>query len=146
MKPFAENRRARHDFEILEPLEGGLSLLGHEVKSIREGGAKLAGSYISIENGELWLRKVHIAPYSKAGGIKEYDPERERKILVTASELRSLLGKMSQKGLTLVPLSLYPRGRHIKLSFALCRGRKSFDKREKLKQRDLDREIRSEGY
>lgn len=142
MKPFAENRRARHDYEILETLDGGLVLSGHEVKSIREGGAKLSGSYLGFDGGELWLKKAHIAPYGKAGNIKDYDPERERKVLVTTQELQNLFGKMSQKGLTLVPLSLYPRGRHIKLSFGVCRGRKSYDKREKLKRRDIEREIR----
>jgi len=143
MKAFAENRRARHDYEILENFDGGLQLLGHEVKSIRDGGAKLVGSFLGLDRGELWLKKAHIAAYSKAGGLKEYDPDRPRKVLLTKPELIGLEGKISQKGLTLVPLSLYPRGRHIKLSFGLARGRKAHDKREKLKRRDIDREIRA---
>ena len=144
MKSFAENRRARHDYEILDKFEAGLQLLGHEVKSIRDGHAKIVGSYLSFYKDELWLRGAHIALYKKAGGVKDYDPERERKVLLNKNELESLAEKLGQKGLTLVPLSLYPRGRHIKLSFGLCRGRKDYDKREKLKQRDIDREIRRE--
>lgn len=143
MKPFAENRRARHDYEILETFEAGLQLLGHEVKAVREGNAKLVGAHLAFDNGELWLRGTHIAPYSKSGGLKDYDPERPRKMLLLKRELDSLEGKLRQKGLTLVPLSLYPRGRHIKLSFGLCRGRKAHDKREKIKKRDLDREMRA---
>ncbi len=143
MKPYAENRRARYDYEILETFDGGLVLLGHEVKSIREGGANLAGAYLSLSEGELWLKHAKIRPYSKAGNITDYDQERERKVLVTHKEIEEIIGKTSQKGLTLVPLSLYPRGRHIKLSFALARGRKTHDKRSKIKRKDLDREIRT---
>lgn len=142
MKPYAENRKALHDYKILEKFEGGLSLLGHEVKSIRTGGAKLQGSYLRLDRGELWLLGAHIAPYAKAGKLAAYDPKRDRKVLVTKKELHTLAGKGQQKGLTLVPLSLYPRGQHIKLSFGVARGRKMRDKREKIKKRDMEREIR----
>ncbi|MBI4138744.1 SsrA-binding protein SmpB [Candidatus Uhrbacteria bacterium] len=142
MATFAENRKARHDYDILETFDGGLVLLGHEVKSIRSGGAKLAGTYLAFRADELWLVGAHISPYAKAGPLPGYDPTRDRKVLLERRELSSLQGKIKQKGLTLVPLSLYPRGRHIKLSFGLARGRKAADKREKLKKRDIDRELR----
>ena len=139
MTTFADNRKARHDYETLETFEGGLELLGQEVKSVREGGAKLAGSYVRIQKGELWLTGCRIAPYSKAGRLDTYDPERMRKILITKKEMQELVGKTAQKGLTLVPFSLYARGRHIKLSFGLARGRKAHDKRDVIKQRDVKR-------
>ena len=142
MKPYAENRKALHEYEILEKFEGGLVLLGQEVKSIRNGGAKLQGAYVKLNRGELWLMGAHVSPYAKASRLVSYDPLRDRKVLITKREMNSLFGKDQQKGLTLVALSLYPRGRHIKLSFGLARGRKAHDKREKIKQRDLDREIR----
>ncbi|HEU0051017.1 MAG TPA: SsrA-binding protein SmpB [Patescibacteria group bacterium] len=140
MKPYAENRKAMHDYEILEKFEGGLVLDGNEVKSIREGGAKLLGAYLQLFQGELWLIGAHVSAYSKQGKTDGYDPTRRRKVLVHTKELNQLFGKTQQKGLTLVPFSLYPSGRRIKLSFALCRGKKAFDKREKLKERDLTRQ------
>lgn len=129
-----------HDYEILEKFEGGLVLDGNEVKSIREGGAKLLGAYLQLFQGELWLIGAHVSAYSKQGKTDGYDPTRRRKVLVHTKELNQLFGKTQQKGLTLVPFSLYPSGRRIKLSFALCRGKKAFDKREKLKERDLTRQ------
>jgi SsrA-binding protein len=140
-KFFAENRKARHEYEILEKYEGGLELRGSEVKAIREGGAKLDGAYVKLLKAECWLIGAHIRPYTKSARNEELDPDRSRKILVHKKELHDLFGKTQQKGLTLVPFSLYPSGRQIKLSFALCRGRKDHDKREKLKARDLDRDV-----
>lgn len=142
MDAYAENRKARHDYETLERFEGGLALLGHEVKAIRMHGATLTGSYLSFQNGELWLVGSSISAYAKAGHLDAYDPRRPRKVLLHKPELASIYGKIQQKGLTLVPFSLYPRGRHIKLSFGVCRGRQSYDKRQRLKARDIDREIR----
>lgn len=142
MAVFVENRKARHDYETLETFDGGLVLLGHEVKSIRNGGAKLVGAYLVLRKSQLWLIGMRIAPYVKAGKLEGYEPERDRKVLMHRRELASLQGKIQQKGLTLVPFSLYPRGHHIKLSFGLCRGRSSYDKREKLKGRQIDREVR----
>ena len=142
MKPYAENRKARHEYEILEEFEGGLALDGAEVKSVREGGARLAGAYLQPFRGELWLFGSHISPYSKQGRRLNHDADRKRKVLVHKKELRHLFGKTQQKGLTLVPLAFYPVGRRIKISFALCRGRKQHDKREQLKQRDLERQMR----
>ena len=142
MKPYAENKKAFHDYEVLEKFEGGLSLTGDEVKAIREGGAKLAGTYLQVFRGELWLIGAHIAPYSKQARIEGYDPTHSRKILVHQKELAYLAGKTQLKGLTLVPFSLYPSGRRIKISFGVCRGKKAADKREKLKERDIERQIR----
>ncbi|MFA4953973.1 MAG: SsrA-binding protein SmpB [Patescibacteria group bacterium] len=140
-KFFAQNRKAGYDYEILEKFEGGLVLTGAETKSVRTGGAKLDGAHLAVTRGELWLLSSHIRPYSKAGRSDGYDPERSRKVLVHAREVEYLAGKTLEKGLTLVPFSLYPAARRIKLSFALCRGRKAHDKREKIKSRDLDRQL-----
>lgn len=145
MPIFAENRKARHDYETLETFDAGLQLLGHEVKSVRAGGAKLTGAYLHLNRGELWVSGMRISPYAKAGKLADYNPERNRKVLMTRSEINALLGKTQQKGLTLVPFSLYSRGRHIKLSFGLCRGRKAYDKREKLKKKDIERDMRKES-
>lgn len=139
-KNFTENRKARHDYESLEKYQAGLVLTGGETKSIREGGAKLEGSHLVLHGGELWLLGTHIKPYSKAGRIEGYDPTRSRKVLIHKKELRYLAGKIQEKGLTLVPFSLYASGRQIKLSFGLCRGRKAHDKREHIKSRELDRQ------
>lgn len=142
MPLYAENRKARHEYEILEKYEGGLVLLGSEVKAVREGGAKLEGSYVRLMRGELYLVGAQIRAYSKIFKRTEYDPERSRKVLVNARELHALAPKLAQKGLTLVPLSLYPLGRRVKLAFALCRGKKAHDKRESLKERELSRRLR----
>lgn len=139
---FAENRKARYEYETLETFDGGLALTGNEVKSIREGGAKIDGAYVTIASGEIWLFGADIRPYSRAAKDPNFRSDRSRKILVRKKELQYLAGKTQEKGLTLVPFALYPRGRQIKLSFGLCRGRKAHDKREKLKSRDLDRQIR----
>ena len=142
MKPYTENRKARHDYETIETFEGGLSLTGAEAKSIREGGAKLLGAFLRVQKGELWLIGGHISPYSKQGKREGIDPDRNRKVLVHRRELHRLAEKTQQKGLTLVPFSFYPSARRIKVAFGLCRGRKDYDKKEKLKERDLTRQIR----
>ncbi len=145
MATFAENRKARHDYETLESFEGGLVLTGREVKAVREGGAKLDGAYLKVFQGKLQLIGARIAPYSKGGKPESYDPLRSRPVLVHKKELRELAEKTQQKGLTLVPFSLYSLGRRIKLGFGLCRGRKTYDKREALKQRALDRDTKRGG-
>jgi SsrA-binding protein len=142
VKPYAENRKARHDYEFQEAFEGGLVLSGPEVKSIREGGAKLEGSYIRLIRGELWLVGAQIRPYSKMANRDTYVIERNRKVLVTAKELRKLTEKLEQKGLTLVPISFYPLRRRIKVSFAIGRGKKAHDKRHSIKERDRMRHAR----
>ncbi|HWR00011.1 MAG TPA: SsrA-binding protein SmpB [Candidatus Methylomirabilis sp.] len=141
MESFTDNRKARYDYETLESFDAGIVLSGQEVKSIRGGGANLTGSYLTLAGGEIWIKGMRIAPYSKAGKLEGYDPTHPRKVLLRKREIMSLLGKTQQKGLTLVPLFLYPRGRQIKLRFGLCRGRKAHDKKEKLKARDIGREV-----
>ncbi|MFA5129936.1 MAG: SsrA-binding protein SmpB [Patescibacteria group bacterium] len=141
---FAENRKAKFDYTVLEPFDAGLVLTGYETKAVREGGAALVGSYLSFDKGELWLIHARIAPYSKMGKKEGVDPLRRRKVLLHTRELTKIFGKLQQKGLTLIPFSLYPRGRQIKLSFGLCRGKHEHDKRETIKRRDIDRETRSE--
>lgn len=142
MTPYADNRKARFHYEILETFEGGLALTGQEVKAIREGGGRLEGSYIRLLNGKLSLIGAHIAQYSKNGKSEDYDPEHPRTILVHAKELRYLATKIAVRGLTIVPLSFYPKARRIKVSFGLCRGKQLHDKRETLKKRALMRELR----
>lgn len=142
MSNFADNKKATYDYESLENFDAGIVLTGAEVKSIRAGGAHLKGSYLSFHRGELYIKGMHIAPYAKANRKLGYDPEAPRKVLMRKVELRSLEGKTHQKGLTLVPFSLYARGRHIKLRFGLCRGKKKYEKKEKLKRETIRREIR----
>ena len=142
MPTIAENRKALFDYEVLEEYEAGLVLLGHEVKSARNGGMRLKGAYVTMHGGELWLIGSHIARYAKAGALEGYEPDRSRKLLVRKREIRSIAGKMEQKGLTLVPISVYASGSKLKMKFALARGRKMYEKREKLRKRDIDREVR----
>ena len=143
MSVLALNKRARFDYEILETFEAGLVLFGHEVKSIRAGHASLKGSYISIRHGELYLVGSLVSLYKYAGQVKEYDPGRERKVLVRKKELDYLVGKKQERGLTLVPVKLYTKHSFLKLEFGLGRGKTQYDKRESIKKRDLDRQVRS---
>lgn len=138
---YAHNKKATFNYEILEKFEGGLSLLGFEVKSIKEGRASLDGSYVILRGGELFLVGASIPPYQVNNTPKDYDPLKPRKILLTKKEIKKISDQESQKGLTLVPISLYNKGRNIKLEFAIARGKKKFDKRESIKKRDSDREI-----
>ena len=140
MKPLAVNRKARYDYEILETFEAGLVLLGHEVKAIKTGKASLKSSFVNIKNSELFLINANIAPYQPKNTPSNYDPERSRKLLLKKSEISSLIGKLKQKGLTLVPIKLYTRRRKIKLQFGLAKGKRQFDKREKIKKREFTRE------
>ncbi|NOY87751.1 MAG: SsrA-binding protein SmpB [Deltaproteobacteria bacterium] len=137
------NRQARYNFEIIETIEAGISLVGTEVKSIREGKANIKESYADIRDGEVFLVGAHISPYTQ-GNINNHEPLRERKLLLHAREIRKLTGKVAEKGLTLVPLRLYLKGRRIKLELGLGRGKKLHDKRETIKQRDQEREIARE--
>lgn len=138
----ATNRQARHDYEILDTLEAGLVLTGQEVKSVRGGGMKLQGSYVTIAAGELWLMGGHIPKYPAAGPLPDYDPTRKRKLLIHKRELRKLIGKIKEKGLTLVPLRVYTRRAKLKLEFGVGRGKKEYEKRAIIKKREVDREIR----
>lgn len=142
MSTLAENKKAKFEYEILDTFEAGLMLLGHEVKSARAGSMSLRGAYVTIARGAVWLVGAHIQRYPQAGPQPDYDPERTRKLLLHKREIAKLAGKLEQKGLTLVPISAYTKGSKIKLSFGLARGKKQFEKKETLKRRDVDREIR----
>lgn len=134
------NRQARHDYHIEETYEAGVALLGTEVKSIRLGRANLKDSYASIEGGELFLHKCHISPYEAASRFN-HDPLRPRKLLLHWREIHRLMGRVQEKGYTLIPLSLYAKEGKIKVELGLCRGKKLFDKREDLKRREAEREV-----
>lgn len=135
-----ENRKARYDYTILETCEAGLALTGDEVKSVKQGTMRLDASYVRPLKGGLWLVGALIARYGKQGHAEPYDPSRSRQLLVHAKELRYFSAKLQEKGLTLVPLRVYPSGRRLKLTFGLARGKRTFDKRAVLKERDLNRQ------
>jgi SsrA-binding protein len=140
-KVVASNRKARHEFEILETFEAGLVLRGPEVKSLREGKVGFQDAYARLEGGEVWLHSLHISPYEQANRYNE-DPLRPRKLLLNRQEIRRLVGRVEEKGLTLVPLEIYFRRGFAKVTLALARGRRLYDKREKLKRRTQDEEAR----
>jgi len=144
MKILAENRRAAFDFEVLEKFQAGLVLLGQEVKSIKSGHASLRASYVVFRGTNLFLVGCQVPPYQPKNA-PDYSPTRDRPLLLTHREIEKLRGKISQKGLTLVPLKLYTNDGKIKLEFALARILKKIDKREALRQRDIDREMRRDG-
>ena len=135
----ASNRRARHEYNLLERFEAGLSLLGTEVKSIRGGKVQLKDSYIEFRNGEAFLVGAHVSPYSH-GNRQNHDPERPRKLLLNRREIERLSGRSQAKGLTVVPLSLYLKGNKIKLEIALAQGKRLYDKRMAEREKELDRE------
>ena len=139
----AANDRARHDYELLEKLEAGLVLSGHEVKSAKTGHLKLKGAHVAFTRGEAMLVGAHIARYPKAGPLPDYDPERSRKLLLHKRQLERLRGKREEEGLTIVPLRAYMVGGRIKIEIAVARGKKQYEKRETIKKRDLDRQVRS---
>jgi SsrA-binding protein len=134
------NRKARHDYLILESLEAGIALTGTEVKSIRKGNANLQDSFAELRHGEVWLEGMHISPYEQ-GNINNHDPRRRRKLLLRRKQIRKLIGGMKDKGLTLVPLSVYFKGPFAKVELAVARGKKSFDKRAAIAQREAERTI-----
>lgn len=138
-KIVSDNRQARYLYEILETYEAGIELNGTEVKSIREGKVNLRDGYALIRNGEAWLINVHISPYHSAGQYFNHDPRRTRKLLLHKSEIRKLIGKVEQQGLTIVPLKMYLKRGWVKLDLALGKGKKLHDKREDMKRRDDQR-------
>ena len=138
----ADNRKAYHDYHILETFEAGIALLGTEVKGIREGRANLRDSFARVEGGEVWMFNVHINPYSHRGYV-DHDPKRKRRLLLHKHEIRKLIGKTVEKGLTLVPTRLYFKNGKIKVSLALAKGKQAHDKRETIKRREVDRETRA---
>ena len=137
-----EHKKARLNYEVLEEFEAGLELLGTEVKSLRKGLGKLEGSHVVVRGGEAYLVGAHIPPYQAANAPKDYDPDRSRRLLLNKKELVHLSGFEGQKGLTIVPLRVYNKGRNLKVLVAAARGRKLHDKRQVLKERDTEREIR----
>ena len=142
MANYAENRKARFNYEILEKYETGIELLGTEVKSVRGGQMSLEGAFVIVRGGEVFLINANIPPYQPKNAPPDYDPERSRKLLLNKSEIDYLIGKTNQKGLTLVPIKVYTKGAVIKLEFGLARGRKKRDKREVIKKREVKREIK----
>ena len=136
----AQNRRARHDYEILDVFEAGIALQGSEVKSLREGKVVLRDAYARVDSGEMWLHGVHVPPYLRAQGFGAHDPDRSRKLLLNRREIDEVADRVAQQHLTLVPLSLYFKEGRAKVELALARGRKTYDKRHAIAERDSDRE------
>ena len=141
-RPVADNRKAGFDYHILETFEAGIALIGTEVKAIREGAVNLRDSYCRLDRGEAWLLGVHIGQYSH-DGLGGHDPTRTRKLLLKRQELNKLLGKTTEKGLTIVPLRLYFKNGRVKVAIALAKGKKVYDKRETIKRREAERETRA---
>jgi SsrA-binding protein len=139
-KLIVDNRKARHDYHLLERVEAGLVLSGSEVKSLREGRAQLQRAFADIRDGELWLVGVHIAPYEQAG-IENHAPERDRKLLLHRREIDRLRGKVQERGFTLVPTKLYFKGGRAKVELALAKGKDVRDRRREISKRDADRQI-----
>ena len=138
----AENRKAFHDYHVLDTWEAGMVLLGTEVKSIREGRVNLRDSYARVEKGEVWLYNVNISSYSHRG-YADHEPLRQRKLLMHRDEIRKLIGKTTEKGMTLVPLRMYFSKGRVKVAIGLAKGKKDYDKRETIKRRETDRETRA---
>jgi SsrA-binding protein len=138
----ADNRKARHDYHLLDTWEAGIALLGTEVKAIREGRVNLRDSYGRVENGEIWLYGVHISPYSHRG-YAQHDATRRRKLLLHRAEIRKLIGQTVEKGHTLVPLRMYFKDGRIKVALSLAKGKQAHDKRETIKRREIERETRA---
>ena len=136
----ADNRKARHDYFVIETYEAGIELFGTEVKSLRAGGCNLKDSYCEIDKGEMFALGVHISPYEQ-GNIFNREPLRPKKLLLHKAEIMKLTGLVSREGYTLIPLSLYFKGSRVKMALGLCKGKKNYDKREDIARRDADRDI-----
>jgi SsrA-binding protein len=141
-RPVAQNRRARHDYDILDTYEAGIVLAGSEVKSLREGKAQLRESFARALDGEVWLYGMHVPPYTFASGFGTIDPDRRRKLLLHRRQIAELWRRTTQDSLTMVPLSVYFKDGRAKVELALARGRKSYDKRHAIAARDADLEAR----
>ncbi len=140
IKNIAQNKKARHDYFVEESFEAGIELVGTEVKSLRAGGVNLKDSWCEIKNGELFVRQMHISPYDM-GNIFNREPLRPRKLLMHRREISRLAGVTAEKGLAIIPLSIYFKGSRVKLQLGLCRGKKLYDKREDMQRRDAKRDI-----
>jgi len=143
-KTVAQNKRARHEYQILETTEVGIVLKGSEVKSVRQGKVDISDCFASIKDGEIWLHNMHVAAYQNAGPFN-HNPKRSRKLLLHKREIKKIFGKTKQKGLSLVPIRLYWKHGLAKLELALAKGKRSFDKRDAIKKRDQERELRQHG-
>jgi len=141
-RTIADNRKAFHDYHVLDSWEAGVALLGTEVKAIREGSVNLRDSYARLENGEVWLMNVHISPYSHTG-YAHHEERRQRKLLLHRHEIQKLMGRVIEKGLTLVPLRMYLNKGRVKVALALVKGKQEHDKRETIRRREVDRETRA---
>jgi len=141
-KNVAENRKAFHDYHILETFEAGVALLGTEVKAIREGNVNLRDSYARVDGGEVWIYNVHIKPYSHRG-YADHEPTRKRKLLLHRQEIRKLIGRTVERGMTLVPTRMYFKDGRVKVALGLAKGKQAHDKRETIKRREADRETRA---
>ena len=144
MRILTENKKAYFNYHILEKFEAGISLIGQEVKSIKSGRINLAGSYVVLKDSEVFLIGANIPPYQPKNAPPDYNPERLRKLLLKKSEIKYLIGKVKQKGLTLVPLKVYAKRGKIKLEFGVVKGKKKVDKRESIKRREAEREMERE--
>jgi len=141
MRTLAENKKAYLKYKILEKIEAGIALVGQEVKSIKSGRMNLMGSYVVVRDEEIYLIGCNIPPYQPKNAPQDYNPERSRKLLLKKAEIKQLIGKTQQKGLTLIPLKVYAKRGIIKLEFGLAKGLKKVDKREKIKKKETDRRI-----
>jgi SsrA-binding protein len=142
MSSLIQNKKAHFNYEILEKIEVGVELLGFEVKSLKKGQGSLEGAHVTVRGGEVYLINMQIPPYQPGNTPKDYDPLRHRRLLLTKKEIIRLGGEEKQKGLTIVPISVYNKGSKVKLEIAVVRGKKKYDKRETIKKRDTEREIR----
>lgn len=143
-KTVVTNRKALHEYFIIDRFETGIALKGTEVKSLRQGTANLQDGYAAVRRGEIWLVGMHISPFEK-GNINNHDPKRDRKLLLHKREIRRLIGKIAEKGLTLVPLRIYFKHNLAKVELGIARGKKSYDKREAIKKREVERQMRREN-
>jgi SsrA-binding protein len=137
----ADNRKAFHDYHVLERFEAGIVLTGTEVKSARDGKIQLRDAYAGVESGEVWLLNAHISPYTH-GNIWNHEPTKKRKLLLHRQEIKKLIGKVQEKGLSLIPLKMYFKNGKLKCEVGICRGKKMHDKREAIKTRDEERDAR----
>lgn len=144
LSPTIDNRRARHEYHILDSLEAGLALTGTEVKSIRAGGVSISESYARFRDGEAWLLGMHVPPY-KQGSFSNVDPNRPRKLLLHKEQIADLQSRVKEKGLTIVPLRMYFTRGMVKVQLGLARGKKDWDKREAIAKRDVEREMRRDA-
>lgn len=144
MPTLATNKRAKFDYDLVHEFEGGLMLTGAEVKSAKKGNLSLQGAFLTIRKGELFLRNAHIGKYAPAGEQKDYDPTRDRKVLVHKSEIKKMIGKKDSEGLTIVPIRVYTKRALVKISFALARGKRKYEKRDSIKKKDVERRMKEE--